>query len=400
MVTQTKIVPTPEVAEAEGDFQAGEVLTIVSGHFTHDTFTAFLSPLQPLIIEKLSLSLFQAGSLASFLALPAVLNPFIGYLADRVSLRYFVILAPAVTATLMGSIGLAPSYLALALMLLVSGVSAAAFHAPAPAMISRISGKQLGKGMSWFMAAGELGRTVGPLLAVWAVFTWTLEGSFRIVALGWATSLLLYWQLRRIPARPEQERQSLRGMLPAASRLFPPLLVIVFFYGFVQSALSAYLPIFMVAEGASLWVAGASLSIWELAGVGGALVSGPLSDRLGRKPVLLVGLASSSVLMLIFLRVSGWLLLPVLIGLGFAVLSVVPVMLAMVQEQMPDHRAVANGLFIAISFVMRSVTILAVGAIGDTLGLRPAFILSAFGPLVAIPAVLWLPKFDGKTSGV
>jgi hypothetical protein len=39
-----------------------------------------------------------------------------------------------------------------------------------------ISGQQVGKGMSLFMAGGELGRTVGPLLATWAVTYLTLDG--------------------------------------------------------------------------------------------------------------------------------------------------------------------------------------------------------------------------------
>ena len=56
------------------------------------------------------------------------------------------------------------------------GVSVAAFHAPAPAMIGRVSGVRIGLGMSIFMASGELARAAGPLIAVWAVATWGLEG--------------------------------------------------------------------------------------------------------------------------------------------------------------------------------------------------------------------------------
>ena len=58
----------------EDVFQTGEVLTIVGGHFVHDTFSAFLSPLLPLIIERLSLSLTLAGSLQAFLQLPSLLH--------------------------------------------------------------------------------------------------------------------------------------------------------------------------------------------------------------------------------------------------------------------------------------------------------------------------------------
>ncbi len=100
MTTETIQYATTE----QKDFQTGQVLTIVNGHFIHDIYTAFVAPLLPVLMERLSLSLTLAGSLTAIQQFPAVLNPFIGYLADKVSLRYFVILAPAVTATLISGL--------------------------------------------------------------------------------------------------------------------------------------------------------------------------------------------------------------------------------------------------------------------------------------------------------
>ena len=92
---------------AESEFQAEQVFTIASGHFVHDIYSAFLAPLLPLIIERLSLSLTLAGSLSAFMQFPSILTPFIGHLADKYNLRYLVILAPALTATFMSAMGLA-----------------------------------------------------------------------------------------------------------------------------------------------------------------------------------------------------------------------------------------------------------------------------------------------------
>ena len=386
-------IPLAETAEEE--FQTGEILTISGGHFIHDIYTGFLSPLLPVIIEKLSLSLTAAGSLNAVLMLPALLNPFIGYLADRVSLRYFIILAPAVTGTLISLMGLAPSYLTMSLLLFMTGFSVAAFHAPAPAMIGRISGKQVGKGMSFFMASGELARTVSPLIAVWAVSLWTLDGIYRMAFLGWATSLVLFWRLHRVSARPNQPG-SVRALVPVLRSVFPPLLVIVFFRNFLNVGLATYLPTYMKFGGASLWVAGAALAVYELAGVAGALSSGTLSDRLGRKPVLLVGIVSAAAFMIIFLNVEGWLIVPILLALGFTTLSTPPVLMAVVQEHLPNNRALGNGLFLSAAFLIRPISILAIGFIGDTYDLRTAYYLSALISLLAIPAIFKVPDLKSE----
>ncbi|MCB0139600.1 MAG: MFS transporter, partial [Caldilineaceae bacterium] len=165
MTTSTVEDRAEQIAAAEptATFQTDQVFTVAGGHFIHDTYSAFIAPLIPLLQERLGVGYAGAGSLAIYAQMPSLLNPFIGYLADRVSLRYFIILAPAVTATLMSCMGLTSNYLALAMLMLAAGVSMAAFHAPAPAMIGRLAGQRTGTGMSIFMASGELGRTVGPL---------------------------------------------------------------------------------------------------------------------------------------------------------------------------------------------------------------------------------------------
>jgi FSR family fosmidomycin resistance protein-like MFS transporter len=385
----TETIPIPKTAESE--FQTDKVMTIVGAHFFHDIYTASIAPLLPILIDTLSISLTQAGSLRAIMQIPALLNPFIGYMADKVSLRYFVIFAPAVTATLISSIGFAHSYFALVVIFLLTGISVAAFHAPAPAMIARISGKQVGKGMSFFMAAGELSRTVGPLLAVWAISLWTLDGFYRLVVIGWVTSLVLFLRLRTISAR-QTTGANWRAVMPALRTLYLPLAGISLFQNMLTSGLFTYLPTYMSQGGSTLLVAGAALSILELAGVAGALLSGTLSDRLGRRSVLLAMNSLSAIFMLFFVNSSGWLIVPVLLALGFTSLSTTPVILAIVQDNLPNNRAIGNGIFMAIAFLMQSLAIVVTGMLGDRFGLNTAFLVGALVSLLAIPLIFLLPS--------
>lgn len=389
MSTENLTVSTAKPEERT--FQLGNILTIVGGHFIHDTFTAFIAPLLPLIIEKLSISLTLAGGLTVFMQAPAILNPLIGYISDRINLRYFVIFAPAVTATLISLFGFAPSYWALVLLFLMVGVSSATFHAPAPAMIASISGKRIGRGMSLFMAAGELGRTLGPIIAVSAVAAWGLPDLYRLLVIGWTASLIMLWRFRKISVRSsETPPESVRVILPTLLSFFLPISIIVLTRGFLSVSITTFLPTFLNREGASLVRGGTMLAILEAGGVLGAMASGTVSDRIGRKATLITAFIASSLFTILFLQSDNWLMVPLLFLLGFFSLAPSPVMLAVVQDRYPEHRAVANGVYMALSFLIRSLVVLLVGLAGDTWGLRPTFYVSAGITLLAIPVILQL----------
>jgi FSR family fosmidomycin resistance protein-like MFS transporter len=372
-------------------FQIDRVLTIISAHFIHDTYSAFLAPLLPSLIEKLSMTYTQAGALSAISQLPSLLNPIIGYLDDKVNLRILVILAPAISATTMSLLGVAPNYGSLVILLFITGLSIAAFHALAPTLIARSSGQLVGRGMSLLMAAGELGRTVGPLLASWILLTLTLQGMFPVAVPGWIASLAIFVRFRGIPIHVEKQT-GFKEVLPLARRLFLPIIGIVFFRSLLTTGLGIYLPTLLVGEGASIWKADTTLAIYQFAGVIGAVLGGTISDRLGRKPVLFAVLLLAPIMTLIFLRASGWMVIPVLILAGLFILSSQPILLAIIQDQLPNHRSIGNGLFMTICFICLSISAVGIGVLGDRIGLRQAFLWIGLIGLLASPLVILIPR--------
>lgn len=395
MTTTAETTP-PQLAEetvVAADFHTDQVMAISAGHFTHDTYTAFLAPLLIPIQEQLALTYASAGTLVIVTQLPSLLNPFIGYLADRVSVRYFVVLAPAVTATIYSCLGLAGTYLGLAIMLFAAGISIAAFHAPAPAMIAEVAGKRVGKGMSWFMAAGELARTVGPLVIAAGLAWWGLDGVWRLAGFGWLVSIFLFWRLRRVSAAPRAPVDaSLEKFWPQARRIFPLLTWLLFGRLFMLAALTTYLPIYMRDErDAGMWLAASALTALEAAGFVGALTTGTISDRLGRKRVLLLLLGLAPFLFIAFIYTPGWLALPLILLLGLTSIAPQPVFMALVQDQFQENRALANGTYLALSFTLSSVSIWVVGLAADAYGMETAFLIAALVGLVSLPAIRYLP---------
>jgi FSR family fosmidomycin resistance protein-like MFS transporter len=362
-------------------------------HFIHDIYSSFLSPLLPLLIEKLSMSLTQAGFLSSVMQIPALMNPYIGMLADRISVRFFIILAPALTAVPMSLIGMAPKYSILLILLFIAGISVSLFHVPSPVMISRLAGLKKGRGMSFYMTGGELARAVGPLVAVAAVSLYGLEGFYPIMIFGLAASAWLYFNFREVPITVTQDcNLSLLGTWRELRFILMPLIAILLARGFMHASIAAFLPTFIELETGDLWLAGAALTLFEISGVGGVFAAGSLSDRFGRRRILLISLLGAPCSLLIFAAIGGWVRFLTLLVIGFTLLSTIPVMLALVQEHAESSPSAANGFFMMASFMARSAIVVLVGFTGDLIGLRATYLLSAVMGLAGIPFIFMLPK--------
>ena len=376
------------------DFQTGKILALSIGHFIHDVYSSFLAPLLPLLIEKLSMSLTQAGFLSTIMQIPALLNPYIGVLADRISVRYFVILAPALTAIPMSLIGMAPSYGALLILLFITGVSVSVFHVPAPVMISEFSAARKGRGMSFFMTGGELARSVGPLVAVAAVSVFGLEDFYPVMIFGLLSTVWLYVKFRTVPVKQVGSKRnfSILETWRNLSNVLWPLAAILVTRGFMHASMTAFLPTYIQMETGNLWLAGIALTLFEAAGVAGVLAAGSISDWFGRRQTLLVSLLGAPLFLFLFTLSGGWLRVAALIFTGFTLLSTTPVMLALVQENARQTPAAGNGLFMMISFIARSAVVVVVGFIADRIGLNTTYLISAAVGLIGIPFVLMLPR--------
>jgi FSR family fosmidomycin resistance protein-like MFS transporter len=298
------------------------------------------------------------------------------------------------TATMMSLLGVAPAYASLALLFTVAGISSAALHAVGPVMAGNLSGKALGRAMSYWMVGGELGRTVGPIVVVTTIGLLSLRGTPWLMLGGLLVSVLLHGSLKDVSGRSVNAAGALpwRLALRHMRSLMMPLLGILVACALMNAALTTYLPTFLNQEGAGLWLAGASLSILQAGGIIGAFAGGSMSDLLSRRIVLFVSLLASPVLTLAFLWSDGWFRIALLPLLGLTSLSATPVVMALVQECLPENRALANGVYMALAFMIRSGAVLLLGGVGDLLGLRQAFTASAVVMLLSVPLIALLPK--------
>ena len=377
-------------------FQHANITTISLAHFVHDTFSAFLAPVLPLLIEKLSISYTLAGFLSGVRNFPSLLNPLMGIIADKVSIRYLLIVAPFITSVVMSVLGAAPSYTIAVILLFISGISASMFHVPAPVMIKDIAGNKIGRGMSYFMLGGEFGRTVGPIVVLGAISIWGLEGTYRLIIVGFLATLFLFVRLKKIKIsdKLKNQKQELSAFksLKEHSRVLILLTFVVLFLSFMRGSLRAFLPTYLTIKGESLWLSGIALSVISFAGSVGSLFSGTLSDKIGRKNTLIIiGIGSPILLWLLTISNTFW-MMPVLIILGLFILSANPVLLAIIMELKTDRPSFLNGVFMTIMFMINSICVFFVGVLSDLLGMILTFKILCVIGLFALPFIFSLKK--------
>jgi MFS transporter, FSR family, fosmidomycin resistance protein len=381
----------------ESGFKSSNVLLVSTTHLLHDIYSSFLAPLRPLLIEKFGISLAMASLWDLFQRIPWLLNPIMGIIAEKTAARYFVIVTPAVTAVGMSMIGVAPSFTIVSILLFVTGISSAMFHVPSPVMIKKLSGKYTGRGMSYFMFGGEMARTLGPIVITGAVSWWGLEGTWKLIPFGLVASLVLYFKLRKITISSDFKKdekatgywKTIKNYLP----FFFILVGITLFRAIMKSGLTAFLPTYFYTDkGETLWFANSTLAVFQLAGAIGTVFAGTVSDRIGRKTTLLIVSILTPGLMALFVLSSGFWSFVLLVLLGFFVFAPGPVLMALVQDVSKDLPVFMNSIYMTISFVTASISVVFAGLIGDWIGLEKTYLISSFLALGAIPFVLMLKK--------
>ncbi len=383
-------------------FQSAGVLAVSFGHLMHDIYSSFLAPMLPLLINKLGISLSMAGLLDVIRNSPALFNPFIGLIADRICVRYFVIFTPGITAVVMCLLGIAPGYGVAAIMMFIMGISGTLFHIPAPVIVKNFSGSKTGRGMSYYMLGGELSRTLGPLIITAAITIWGLEGSWRLIPFGLISSLILFIKLKDYekPVNGKSHKQKITVSF-AARKLIPLLSAIAGYNLFMMAmkvSVTLYLPAYIVSQGKTLMSASLLLAVLQLSGAAGTLFAGSLSDKIGRKTTLYISGTACPLLMWLFLVSGDGFAIPLLAALGFFLFASGPVILALVQDTGTALPSFANGLYMTVNFLVRSAVVFLVGYFADKSGFEITYKFTALWAIGVLPFIFLIPEEKRKTK--
>ncbi len=146
------------------------LIAVTACHLMNDTLQALLLAMYPMLRDSYALTFGQIGMITLvFQVTASLLQPLIGLYTDRRPLPYSLPLAPAFTLLGLVLLGLATSYPVILLAAGAIGIGSAIFH-PEASRVARIaSGGRYGMAQSLFQVGGNIGSSIGPLLAAWII---------------------------------------------------------------------------------------------------------------------------------------------------------------------------------------------------------------------------------------
>lgn len=365
------------------------ILLMFLGHICVDTSQGILPVVLPKLKEFFDLSYFQVGLAVTVLNLTSsVIQPVFGYVSDRFRSGWFVPAGILWTAFAMGLLGWVHNYSLVLLLVGFAGLGTAAFHPRAMMAVTLVSGSRRGLGTAIFSTGGNLGFALGPVIGRFLVLGFGLHATMGLLAPAvlFTSAILLYPGdfLRREAGGGAGSRGALHeGPFPIPWRSLVALCLIVTLRSWVYMSFLAYLPMFLQDQGVHLKTGSLILTVFLACGAAAGLYGGHLSDRIGRRAVIVGSMLLYPALASLMMMSSGawmWILAGVS---GAALLSSFSVTIVWAQDLLPGRLGLASGLMLGLGFGMGGLGVALSGYLADLIGLYHTLWILALVPVLA-----------------
>ncbi len=366
------------------------------GHGVNDLFSNSLSGLLPIITSLFGLSYLLAGVVAMvFNVTSSIMQPLFGHWFDRSHIAWLMEAGLALNCVGMSLLGFSSSYVLLLFFVGSAGLGTASFHPPAFSAVVKSGSSSRGKDMGIFLSAGNTGFFLGPFVAGALGTAFGLRGMVLLLPVGLVVAFVLF--KAKINPRKVEEK-SLRQRSPADRRMLSLLASITALRSVTLQTVVTFLPLYFVVRGDSLLLATTIASVWLGVGVLGQLGGGYLSDRVGRKPIIVVSLLLGAIMFYGFLLTNGVTSLILLALSGAVLYASWSVIVVMASEAAPSNIGAVSGFMLGFYVGIGGIAALGFGALADSLGLTHAFEIVAGFALIGGFLALFLPKMSESVT--
>ena len=390
-------------APTEAEATVMKVLWALSlSHLINDTLQALLPAIYPLLKNTYHLSFTQIGLITmTYQVVGSLLQPMVGFYTDRRHQPYSLVVGMGATLTGLAVLSQATSFRLLCAGAAIVGLGSAIFHPEASRVARMASGGRHGFAQSLFQVGGNLGTSLGPLLAAAIIIPRGQGNILWFTLLAFTGMLLLFrvggWyrrNLARLAPRPHAAGEAARLSRGKVVLALAVLIVLIFSKYFYLISLTNYYTFYLIDKfHLSVQASQIGLFVFLFAVAAGTIIGGPVGDRIGRKRVIwisILGVAPFS-LLLPHVGLAGTVALTVFIGVILA--SAFSAILVYATELVPGNVGLMAGLFFGLAFGAAGIGSALLGHLADHTSIRFVFQVSAFFPLIGL-LTMFLPEVE------
>ncbi len=387
----------------------GILLSLSVCHCCNDALQAVVASLYPILKNDLLLDFTQIGIITLFYQLSAsILQPLFGSYLDRFPNHWMISIASLFTFSGLALLAFADSYFLIIVSVVTIGIGSSIVHPEASRLTSLASGGKRGLAQSIFQIGGNLGSSLGPLLAAIVIAPYGRENTILVALLafvGIGASLYVGRWYRDLLAANDIKKRDRRVVekgdpdwipRPYSDRytyfLIGVLLVLILSKYVYMSSMTNYYTFYIIEKfGMSVEQSQYILFVFMVSMALGTLFGGPIGDRIGRKCVIWISIfgAAPFTLALPYLNLAWTIAFS--FGAGFMLSSAFPAIVVLAQELLPNRVGTISGLFFGFAFGIAGIAAAFWGGYADAHGAEALIHLSSYTPLLGIVA-MFLPR--------
>ena len=383
-----------DTSQNAGMKRGGAVIGILSAislsHLLNDTIQSLVPAIYPVLKNEFHLDFGQIGLITlAFNLTASLLQPAVGLYTDRHPQPFSLAVGMSVTLSGVVLLSQAHSFWMIVLAVALIGTGSAIFHPESSRVARMASGGRHGFAQSFFQVGGNVGSSLGPLLAAFIVLPYGQPSLawFSLIALTGIIVLTRvgFWY-RKEGRRPKPAVSVAAGMEAVFSRgtvarAIGILIVLIFSKYFYMAAMGSYYTFFII-EKFAVSVRDAQLYLFVFLGAValGTFVGGPMGDRFGRKYVIWFSILGVLPFTLILPHVNLFWTVASSVAIGIILASAFSSILVYAQELMPGKVGTISGLFFGFAFGMGGLGAAVLGQLADLTSIRFVFNLCAFLP--------------------
>ncbi|MBV8046947.1 MAG: MFS transporter [Paludibacterium sp.] len=404
MTNKIQTLAASPAGKAAGGTVMAILVAISFSHLLNDMMQSLIFALYPMLKVEHHLSFAQIGLITlTYQITASLLQPVVGLYTDKRPQPYSLAVGMACTLGGLLLLSKADSMPSLLLASAMVGMGSSIFHPESSRVARMASGGRHGLAQSVFQVGGNLGTSLGPLLAAWIILprgqgsvAWfgaaALVGMLVLTAVGnWYRHHQRAQAKKPAVARPDNGLSRVRVLWS----LFI-LAMLIFSKYFYLASLTSYYTFYLISKfHLSVQSAQMHLFLFLFAVAAGTLIGGPVGDRIGRKRVIwgsILGVAPFTLLMP-YVGLMGTEILSVVIGLVLA--SAFSAILIYAQELVPGKVGAISGLFFGFAFGMGGLGAAALGTLADHTSIFFVYKVCAFLPLLGLLTAL-LPDLHAR----